>query len=232
MKCEIKYAPQDLDEVLYPSVAVERRIKAYANKDLEGHVLLWGPNGTSKTTIAKLLPDAIDGENAVIEDKHFDEILGQKNLKDYLRNACSMNQWIEGAPKFYMVFHEFDNNSEKLHKLWTAMDDLGDMLMVIITTNEPMSIHKSVRSRCDQIHLPTVTAKSFLPRAQHILKAEGLILPDKQVDYLLSQWEQFGDLSKYLRCLDELLFLKSQGLPIPSVPSPTKPSLSVIKKEA
>jgi len=193
MKCEIKYAPQNLDEVLYPSVAVERRIKAYANKELEGHVLLHGPNGTSKTTIANLLPYAIDGGNAIVEDKHFDEILGQKNLKDYMRNACALNRWSEGAPKFYMVFHEFDNNSEKLHKLWTAMDDLGDMLMVIITTNEPMNIHRSVRDRCDLINLPTVLAKSFLPRAQEILKAEGLMLPDYQVQYHLEQWEQFGD---------------------------------------
>ena len=183
MKCEEKYAPQNLNEVLYPSVAVERRIMAYATKQLEGHILLWGPNGTSKTTIANLLPCAIDGTNAIVEDKHFDEILGQKNLKDYLRNACALGNFAEGKPKFYLVFHEFDNNSEKLHKLWTAMDDLGDMLMVIITTNEPMNIHKSVRDRCDLINLPAVTAKAFLPRAQYILKAEGLVLPDYQVEY-------------------------------------------------
>lgn len=231
MKCEIKYAPQNLNEVLYPSVAVERRIMAYATKQLEGHILLWGPNGTSKTTIANLLPYAIDGENAIVEDKHFEEILGQKNLKDYLRNACSINQWSEGTPKFYMVFHEFDNNSTKLHKLWTAMDDLGDMLMVIITTNEPMDIHKSVRDRCDIINLPAVSAKSFLPRAQQILKAEGLILPDYQVEYHLAQWDQFGSLRKYLACLDQLLFLNNNGLAIPSAPQPAKPTLSVVQSK-
>lgn len=230
MKCEIKYAPKNLDEVLYPSVAVERRIKAYARKDLEGHILLWGPNGTSKTTVANLLPYAIDGANAIVEDKHFDEILGQKNLKDYLRNACAMGRLVDGSSKFYMVFHEFDNNSSKLHKLWTAMDDLGDMLMVIITTNEPMDIHKSVRSRCDLINFPAVTVKAFLPRAQEILQAEGLILPDSQVEYHLKQWEQFGDLRRYLRCLDELLLLNSSGLTIPNVPQLVKPSLSVVKK--
>lgn len=229
MKCEEKYAPQNLSEVLYPSVAVERRIMAYANKQLEGHILLHGPNGTSKTTIANLLPYVIDGENAIVEDKHFDEILGQKNLKDYLRNACAWNRFSEAASKFYLVFHEFDNNSEKLHKLWTAMDDLGEMLMVIITTNEPMNIHKSVRDRCDLINLPAVTAKAFMPRAQHILKAEGLVLPDYQVEYHLSQWEKFGSLRKYLACLDQLLFLNNNGLPIPSAPQPVKPSLSVVK---
>ena len=229
MKCEEKYAPKNLDEVLYPSSAVERRIKAYASKDLEGHIMLHGPNGTSKTTIANLLPYAIDGQYAVIEDKHFEDVLGQKNLKDYLRNACSINQWLEGSPKFYMVFHEFDNNSTKLHKLWTAMDDLGDMLMVIITTNDPTNIHPSVRDRCNLIKLPAVTAKSFLPRAQYILKAEGLILPNHQVEHQLANWDQFGSLRKYLRCLDELLLLNQNGLPIPQVPKPSAPVLKVVK---
>ena len=231
MKCEIKYAPQKLNEVIYPSIAVERRINAYANKDLEGHILLWGPNGTSKTTIANLLPYAIDGESAIVENKHFDEILSQKNIKDYLSNACSMNQWVQGTPKFYMVFQEFDNNSSKLHKLWSAMDDLGDRLMVIITTNEPMSIHKSVRDRCDLINMPAVSVKSFMPRAQHILRTEGLILPDYQVEYHLAQREKFGSLRQYLSCLDQLLFLNNNNLAIPSAPQPTKPTLSVVKSK-
>ena len=231
MKTEVKYAPQNLNDVIYPNTATALRINGYATKQLEGHIMLHGPNGTSKTSIAKLLPYAIDGQNAVIEDKHFDDVLGQKNLKDYLRNACSYNQFTGGS-KFYLVFNEFDNTSTKLHKLWTAMDDLSDMLMVIITTNEPMSIHKSIRSRCALVQMPAVTANAFLPRAQQILQAEGLVLPDYQVLYHLKQVEQFGDLRKYCRCLDELIFLNNSGLPIPAAPSPVAPVLTVVKAKS
>ena len=231
MNTEDKYAPQNLNEVIYPNTATALRINGYATKQLEGHIMLHGPNGTSKTSIAKLLPYAIDGQNAVIEDKHFDDVLGQKNLKAYLQNACSYNQFTSGS-KFYLVFNEFDNTSTKLHKLWTAMDDLSDMLMVIITTNEPMSIHKSIRSRCSLIQMPAVTANAFLPRAQQILKAEGLVLPDYQVLYHLKQVEQFGDLRKYCRCLDELIFLNNSGLPIPAAPSPATPVLTVVKAKS
>ena len=231
MNTEDKYAPQNLNEVIYPNTATALRINGYATKQLEGHIMLHGPNGTSKTSVAKLLPYAIDGQNAVIEDKHFDDVLGQKNLKDYLRNACSYNQFTGGS-KFYLVFNEFDNTSNKLHKLWTAMDDLSDMLMVIIATNEPMSIHKSIRSRCSLIQMPAVTANAFLPRAQQILKAEGLVLPDYQVQYHLKQVEQFGDLRKYCRYLDELIFLNNSGLPIPAAPSPATPVLTVVKAKS
>lgn len=230
MKCAIKYAPQNLSEIIYPSKAVETRIMGYANKQLENHLLLWGPNGTGKTSVADLLPYAIDGMNAVVESKHFEEVLGQKNLKEYLQNACSFNQFVEGTPKFYMVFHEFDNNSTKLNKLWTAMDDLSDKLMVIITTNEPMNIHKSVRDRCDVINFPALNSKTVLQRAQFILQHEGLVLPDQQVQGLLAAWDHVGSLRKYMGLLDELLFLHKNGLPIPSVPNITKASLKVVKK--
>ncbi len=74
--------------------------------------------------------------------------------------------------------------------------------------------------------------KSFSPRADYMLQADGLVLSHPQVGYHLAQWEKFGSLRKYLRCLDELLFLNSNGLPISPAPQPSKTSLSVVKKKA
>lgn len=230
MKTEIKYAPKNLNEVLYPSIAVERRIKAYASKDLEGHILLWGPNRTSKTTIANLLPYAIDGVDAVIDDKTADELLAMKDLKGYLENACNYYVGLGSCSKYFLVLNEFDYTKGRIDKFWTAMDAMGDMLMVIITTNNPMDISKSIRSRFDLINIPAVPVNLFLPRAQQILQAEGLILPDSQVEYHLNKHDEFGELTRYLRCLDELLFMNKNGLPIPAAPKIVKPALKVVKK--
>ena len=57
-------------------------------------------------------------------------------------------------------------------------------------------------------------------------------LPDYQVLYHLKQVEQFGDLRKYCRCLDELIFLNNSGLPIPAAPSPATPVLTVVKAKS
>ncbi len=51
MKIADKYSPQNLGEVVYPNEAVKVRIQAYMSSQLEGHLLLWGPNGTGKTTV-------------------------------------------------------------------------------------------------------------------------------------------------------------------------------------
>jgi len=55
MKTAIKYAPKNLGDVLYPNPAVKTRIQGYMSGDLEGNILLWGPNGTGKTTVAAVM---------------------------------------------------------------------------------------------------------------------------------------------------------------------------------
>ena len=226
MKVAIKYAPTTLSEIVYPNIAVERRIMGYASGALEDNILLHGSNGTGKTSIASLLPYAISGADAQVEDKDYDKVLEQKDIKSYLRNACHTSK-LAGADKFFMVFNEFDNAKANVSKLWTAMDACADSLMVIITTNEPMNIHKSIRSRCDLIEMPALKASAVLGRAQKILAAEGLTLSNAQVLSYLKEREHIGDLRAYMRLLDELLFANAQGLSLPAW-TPSAPMLSVV----
>lgn len=226
MKIEIKYAPTSLDEVIYPSLAVERRIKGYAVGQLEGHVMLHGPNGTGKTTIAKLLIHAIGGSDAMQERLGYEELLGKQDLRDYLLQAAALAR-LTTSGKHFLLLNEFDNAKKGINKLWTALDDCEGGVMAIITTNEPMEIHKSVRSRCDIIELPGIPAVAVLPRVQLALKAEGVHLPDQQVLHYLKAHERMMDLRKYFRVADELLYLTGNELTLPPW-SGSQPTFKVV----
>lgn len=217
MKTAIKYAPKNLGEVIYPNDAVRTRIQAYMSRDLEGNILLWGPNGTGKTTVAELLPHYIGGDDAFIETESFDDILKKDDLRAYIANSCSIASFSNS--KYFMVFHEFDNAKANVSKFWTVIEEYADQLMLIITSNDPMNIHKSLRSRCDEIAFPALTARQVLPRALKILAAEGVNLPDKQVLHYLTQIEHFGDLRKYFDKLDEIIFLSKTGKTFPPTPN-------------
>ena len=230
MKCAIKYAPQTLADVIYPNQAVQTRIDAYARGLLANKIILHGTNGTGKSTIARLLPNAIVGGQAIVENDDFDEMLSRKDLKQYLRNACSMNS-LTTQSKVFLVFEEFDNAKVNLNKLWTAMDACADNLQVIISTNNLMDIHKSIRSRCDLINMHQLSARAVLPRAQFILNSEGLNLSDEYVLGYLQQADWRGDLRLYLQKLDELLATQVLGMPLPAVNlsnTGAKPDLQVI----
>lgn len=217
MKTADKYKPTNLGEVIYPNEAVRIRIQAYMSGQLEGNLLLWGPNGTGKTSVADLLPQYISGSDAQV-DTDFDSILKRNDLDSYIANSCSVAD-LCGHKKYFMVFHEFDNVACNVNELWTAMDKHSDKLMVIITTNNPLSVHKSLRSRCDEISFPALTARQVLPRAQNLLGAAGVNLPDAQVLHYLEQIEHFGDLRKYFAKLDEILLLSRMGAILPPTPS-------------
>lgn len=226
MKCEIKYAPTNLNEVIYPSVAVERRIKGYGKGELEGHVMLHGPNGTGKTTVAKLLVQEIGGNGAMLEQLGFEELLAKQDLRGYLlQSAASARLTTSG--KYFLLLNEFDNAKKGVNRLWTALDDCEGGVMAVITTNEPMDIHKSVRSRCDVIEMPGITAVAVLPRVQLALRSEGLHLPDQQVLHYLKAQERLMDLRKYFKVADDLLYMQRNGWPYPAW-SGAAPTLKVV----
>jgi replication-associated recombination protein RarA len=222
MKCEIKYAPNQLDEVIYPNVGVERRINGYATKQLEGHIILHGPNGTGKTSLANLLVKEIGNQHPEIERKDADELLAQPDLKKYLKQAAAYAA-MTTSEKFFLILNEFDYSKKNLNKFWTALDACGDGVMAIITTNQPMDVHASIRSRCDVIEMPGVCAEAALQRIQYCLSMEGVNLPDAQVLHYLKNYVQGFDLRRYFRIADQIIYLSKNNMPMMPWTSNPKP---------
>lgn len=222
MKCEIKYAPNQLNEVIYPNVGVERRINGYATKQLEGHIILHGPNGTGKTSLANLLVKEIGNQHPEIERKDADELLAQPDLKKYLKQAVAYAA-MTTSEKFFLILNEFDYSKKNLNKFWTALDACGDGVMAIITTNQPMDVHASIRSRCDVIEMPGVCAEAALQRIQYCLSMEGVNLPDAQVLHYLKNYVQGFDLRRYFRIADQIIYLSKNNMPMMPWTSNPKP---------
>lgn len=227
MKSELKYTPQNLDEVIYPSLAVERRVKAYATGMLEGHVFLYGPNGTGKSTIARLLVDAIGSGCGQIDTFSNEELVEKNDLREYLLRCGAMAK-LTVAGKHFLVLDEFDYVRKGTDKLWRALDACSDGVMAIITTNNPNDIKPAIRSRFDLIEMPAISAQAALPRVQFILRAEGIVLPDLQVYSYLQKKETLMDWRKYLKAADELVFLRNSGLPFPSWTRPQSHKLKLV----
>jgi replication-associated recombination protein RarA len=209
MKCEVKYAPKTLDEVIYPDEMTKTVIEGYATGGLEGHLLLHGPRGAGKTTIAELIPKQLNGANSEF-DKDFDTLLANKDMKGFIQRSICINNI--STQKYCLVFNEFDNAKVRLDKLWGIMDDCPNEFMVIITTNHPMEINESIRSRCDVIAMPAVKAISVLPRAKQILSAEAVPFDEDQLFGYLQQVEYRGDLREYMRILDKFIYAHSKGI--------------------
>tara|TARA_R110001583_G_scaffold194720_3_gene366596 strand:+ start:147050 stop:147721 length:672 start_codon:yes stop_codon:yes gene_type:complete len=212
MNCAIKYKPMSLAHIIYPDDATKAFIKAVATGALTTHIIFYGPNGTGKTTVADLLPFAISGDAAMVESKDYSELLDQKDLKTYLKTQCQLARLTGNNGRYYLVLHEFDNANKNLAKLWMALDACADYLTLFITTNNPMLIHKSIRSRCREIEFPAVSVSAILPRARKILASENARLSEDELAKHLSVVKN-GDLRSYFRKLDDLIYLYGAKAP-------------------
>jgi replication-associated recombination protein RarA len=234
-KCEIKYAPKQINDVVFNNPENERRLKIIFQGFKTRHLFLSGTNGVGKTMIADLVVHHLTNHCPclLIEDS-IEKIMAQDDLYIYFLNAIHFAK-LAGATngdRLVIVFHELDSYTKPLDKLWTVMDRMKDELLVIITTNNPMKFANAVRSRCAKYNFTRITPEDFVCRAQCILKQENIDLPDAHVlHYLKTMSVTTSDVRDYLDVLDDLIYSSQNNLPLPAIPvsQPKQPTLSVAK---
>ncbi len=234
-KCEIKYAPKHINDVVFNNPENERRLKLIFQGFKTRHLFLSGTNGTGKTLIADLVTKHLTSNcpYLVINDP-IEKLMAADDLYLYLLNSLQFAK-ITGADdndRLVIVFHELDSYAKPLDKLWTVMDRLKDELLVIITTNNPMKFANAVRSRCAKFNFTRITPDDFVVRAQYILNQENVHIPDSHVlHYLRTMSVTTSDVRDYLDVLDDLIYSNKKNLPLPAIPSlqQKQPSLLIAR---
>ena len=200
MSFAYKYAPKTLDEVVLGSNTLKAKLADYINdRDLKP-LILHGGFGTGKTTIANLLPDAIEGKPA--------EITRLKAVE--FSSITDVTEVFGGPPMFYKLFTTNDQKrtyilSNEINFTLKAaiafrdiVDDMIGHTQFIFTTNYIDQVDMALRDRSSCVMVPPVTAKDWLPRAQWILQQEGIALPDDQLLKVLSTQLQVSSSNRKL----------------------------------
>ena len=200
MSFALKYAPTCLSDVVIGSQTLKNRLDDYIHdRDLKP-LILHGGVGTGKTTIANLLPDAIEGKPA--------EVTRLKAVE--FSSVNDVTEVFGGPPMFYKLFTTNDQKrtyvvSNELNFTPKAaiafrdtVDDMISHTQFIFTTNYIDQVDMALRDRSNCIVVPPVTAKDWIPRAQWILQQEGIAVPDDQLLKILSTQLQVSSSNRKL----------------------------------
>jgi DNA polymerase-3 subunit gamma/tau len=231
--CEIKYAPQHINDVVFNNAVYEQQLRMIFRGFKTRHLFLSGTNGNGKSTIADLIAEELTKHcPALLMDEPIEKLMAQKDLYDYfmLVRQTALLMGASNDDRVVIVLNELDKFTGSLDRFWTTMDRLKKELLVIITTNYPMKFENAIRSRCEKFHFTRITPAEFLSRAQFILKQEQLILPNKVVlHYMTDMTVKTSDVRDYMSVLDRLIFMSQNNMPLPDVPAPNQPTLSVAR---
>lgn len=232
--CEVKYAPKNINDVVFNNAVDERKLKMTFQGFKTRHLFLSGTNGNGKSTIAKLISEELTKHcPALLMNDSIQKLMAKNDMYDYfmLVRQTALLTGASNDDRVVIVLNELDKFTGSLDRLWTTMDRLTNELLVIITTNYPMKFENAIRSRCEKYHFTRITPAEFLNRAQYILTQEQLILPDADVLHYLSYMTvKTSDVRDYMSVLDQLIFMNRNNMPLPPVPAlPAAPLISIVK---
>lgn len=194
-------------ELVFESERVQRALTLYAECKVYRNLLLYGPYGSAKSTIAQLLVRERDkriGVPGAYEARFHGKELNAKMAAlegsfDLLRSCHNYNE------RNYVIIDEVDQLTPGNQELLRGLMDTLPFGKMIMTTNSLNKIDGGVRDRCDQRQINHPHAEQWLPRAQAILAAEGVQVPDVSVLRVLSATSTARDV---LRVLEDLVVTK------------------------
>jgi replication-associated recombination protein RarA len=208
MDSQRKYHPQTMDDFVFANDQLERQIRRYAAGKTTRPLVLHGRNGTGKSTLAYLIPSAIDGPDVKVTRVKAEDLNSSAEVRKIFTRSRQFDSLFvpEGQSGSYTIVEEANFDPKAKGALRVSLDEMEGRDLAIFTSNELDKLDEGLLSRAEVVAVPPVPPDRFLPYAQKILRAEGVQLDDAIVAEILeSVYDDKGDNRAYYKALDEVI---------------------------
>jgi DNA polymerase III delta prime subunit len=192
-----QYRPKDIEGYVFRDEAQRDQVKQWIKEGTIPHLLFSGAAGIGKTTLAKILINALNIDEYDVLEINASRTNSVDDIRDSVVNFVSTMPF--GQFKIVLLDEADYLSPNAQAALRGVMEEYSQTARFIMTCNYPHKIIPALHSRCQGFHIEKVDHTEFTARAATVLVTEGVEFDIDTLDSYVKA--TYPDLRKCLNLL-------------------------------
>lgn len=196
-----RYRPKKISEVVGQNYAISTIRKWMDKKEIPHTVLLTGPSGTGKTTLARILARFLKCGKLDFEEINTADFKGIDTIRG-IRQRVNLRP-MAGESRVYLIdeCHKLTNDAQ--NAMLKVLEDTPEHAYFMLCTTDPNKLLSTVLGRCSEVKLRNIPDSQLEAHLKWVCSQEKKKVKDEILDKIVENAD--GSARKALVILDAVL---------------------------